>query len=163
MRDTGPAGGAGAQAQAHASFADDGRTLLLRFPVRVGCLAWAQAAATRFLQRHGRDERLIGRAELLLEELATNVVNHGAVIDPEAQFVVSLAVEDGGGCHLVFEDPGRPFDPVGAVLPVHPARLEEARIGGLGLVLLRRMARDLAHVALPGGGNRLSFRLDPAG
>lgn len=141
----------------------DGHGLVLRFPVRIGALGWVQNQAAGFLRRQGVAEQLVGRAELLLEELVTNVINHGAVTDPAARFTVTLAVQPDGGCDIVFDDPGRPFDPAAAVLPDRPARLEEARIGGLGLVLLRQMARDLRHETRPDGGNRLSFRLAAGG
>ncbi len=157
MGESDPARPAGAP---EATASADGRELVLRFPVRLADLAWAQERASGFLRGQGVADRLVGRAELLLEELVTNVINHGAVTDPAARFAVTLAVEPDGGCRIVFEDPGRPFDPAAAVLPNRPARLEEARIGGLGLVLLRQMARELRHEALPGGGNRLGFRLE---
>lgn len=172
MRDARPtrlAGGEEAIASAdgrgleEAIASSDGRGLVLRFPVQIGALAWVQRQAAEFLRGQGVADRLVGRAELLLEELVTNVINHGGVTDLMARFVVTLAVEPNGGCRIVFEDPGRPFDPAAAVLPDRPTRLEEARIGGLGLVLLRQMADDLRHEARPGGGNRLSFRLEAGG
>lgn len=160
MHDQGPAARANRQ---DAAFSPDGLSLVLRFPVHLPALAWAQEHAAAFLRERKVGGRVIGRAELLLEELATNVISHGAVTDPAAGFAVTLTLEPDGGCGIVFEDPGLPFDSAAATLPDRPARLEEARVGGLGLVLLRKMARDLRHVALPGGGNRVSFRLDGAG
>ncbi len=102
--------------------------------------------------------RTVGRAELLLEELVMNVINHGALAEPEsAVLTLEAEIEANGACRMTFEDPGRPFDPVSAALPGQPSRLEEARIGGLGLVLLRRMARELIYLRLPDGRNRLTF------
>lgn len=147
-------------AAARAQLSTDGRALRLTFPVSVGPLPWAQAQLAGFLRdRGGQTPATIGRAELLLEELVTNVVRHGGVADPAARLSLTASIGCDRSCRLVFEDPGRPFDPAGAALPAPPARLEEARVGGLGLVLLRRMARDLAHERLPEGRNRLSFRL----
>jgi anti-sigma regulatory factor (Ser/Thr protein kinase) len=138
----------------------DGRALRLTFPVSVAPLPWAQAQLACFLRQEGRQApAIIGRAELLLEELVTNVVQHGGVADPAAQLSLLATLGPDRSCHLVFEDPGAPFDPVEAAVPARPSCLEEARIGGLGLVLLQRMARDLMHERLPEGRNRLSFRL----
>lgn len=129
----------------------------------MAALPWAQRAVAGFLCDQRQAERLVGRAELLVEELIANVIHHGGITDPAARLGLTIELEARGGCRLIFEDPGRAFDPVAAALPPRPARVEDARIGGLGLVLLQRMARDLAYERLPEGRNRLSFRLDPAG
>jgi anti-sigma regulatory factor (Ser/Thr protein kinase) len=57
------------------------------------------------------------------------------------------------------EDGGVPFDPttVAPRNPVPPASLEDATIGGLGLALVRRFARDLAYQRLANGRNRLGL------
>lgn len=66
------------------------------------------------------------------------------------------ARHDGAALTLVFEDAARPFDPTALLRPPAPARLEDAPVGGLGLLLLRRMTDALSHEARPGGGNRLT-------
>lgn len=126
----------------------------------------AQERLAGFLRASGVPERTVGRAELLLEELVANVISHGELAAPKsAALSLEAEIEPDGACRLTFEDPGRPFDPVSAGLPGQPSRLEEARIGGLGLVLLRRMARELIYLRLPDGRNRLTFWIgpDPAG
>lgn len=144
-----------------AVLAEDG-ALRLTMPVGLAALPWAQARLAEFLRARGQPDRSIGRAELLLEELVTNVINHGHVSDPAAQVSLLAAVEPDDGCRLTFEDPGQPFDPASARPAGRPTRLEEARIGGLGLVLLQRMAQDFDYARLPDGRNRLSFRISPA-
>lgn len=139
--------------------------LVITLPATLEAIPPAQARLGAFLRARGAGARIVGRAELLLEELVTNVIRHGGLAAPEAaRLTLAATIGPGQACRLVFEDPGRPFDPAAAALPDLPTRLEEARIGGLGLVLLQRMARDLDYVRLPDGRNQLTLLLDePAG
>lgn len=134
--------------------------LVLSLAATLDALTATQERLSAFLRRAGLAPRIVGRAELLLEELVTNVINHGGLAAPAAADLRLEAVaEPGGACRLTFEDPGQPFDAAAATPPGLPARLEDARPGGLGLVLLQRMASDLAYERLPTGRNRLTFRL----
>ena len=136
------------------------RRLTLTIAPTVQGLAEAQAQLSAFLQGAALPDKLVGRADLLLEEMMMNVIKHGHIADPAAARVTLEAVTGPGvSCRLVFEDPGAEFDPTKPTLPLAAARLEEAPVGGLGLVLLRRMARDLAYARLPEGRNRLTLTL----
>ncbi|MBX9698862.1 MAG: ATP-binding protein [Acetobacteraceae bacterium] len=137
-----------------------GTPLCLALPATLAALPSAQARLAEYLRAAGLEERVVGRAELLLEELVTNVIRHGGLAAPEsARLTLTAAIGPDRACRLVFEDPGEPFDPLAGTLPQPPRRLEDAPLGGLGLVLLRRMAQDLAYARLPEGRNRLTLRL----
>ena len=87
-----------------------------------------------------------------------NVAMHGA--GDTATTLVDLLAEAGPGrCVLVFEDAGRPFDPTAGDLKERPLSLADAEPGGLGLVLMRRMTRELAYERTPEGRNRLRMVL----
>jgi len=133
----------------------------LRFIARltgVGSIAAAQARVADHLRACQAPERLVVRAELLFEEVVTNLLRHGFDAPGEREVGIEAAAAP-DGCTLVFEDAGRPFDPTAAALPQAPARLADAPVGGLGLVLLRRTARRLAYVRLPEGRNRLTVEI----
>jgi anti-sigma regulatory factor (Ser/Thr protein kinase) len=111
-----------------------------------------------YVDAAGLPARAADRAELLLEEIVMNVCMHG--FDDQAGAVVDLCAQASpDGCTLVFEDAGRPFDPTAGALAERPTSLEETEPGGLGLVLLRRMASDLAYERTAEGRNRLSVRV----
>ena len=134
--------------------------LVLSLAATLDALTGAQESLSAFLHAAGLAPRIVGRAELLLEELVTNVINHGGLAAPaEAVLHLEALAEPGGACRLTFEDPGQPFDAAAATPHGLPARLEDAQPGGLGLVLLQRMASDLTYERLPAGRNRLTFRL----
>lgn len=132
----------------------------LVLPASIDALPAAQARLADYIRAAGLPAKIAGRAELLLEELVTNAIRHGGLADAAAATMsLRATIVSPTACRLVFEDPGAPFDPSAASLPEPAARLEEARIGGLGLVLLHRMARDLVHERLPEGRNRIAFSL----
>ena len=114
----------------------------------------AQPVLRRFLEEVAVPERVVMRAELLFEEIVMNVSMHGFA-DPTGQVVAVTATVAGGAVELVFEDRGREFDPVSAQPKDRPASIEDAEPGGLGLVLLKSMASEVAYERLPGGVNCL--------
>jgi len=118
--------------------------------VSAACLALGEA-----MRAGGATPRAIGRAQLLVEEVALNALRHGGA--PE---VLLEAAADPSGWTLVLEDAGRGFDPLAAPLPAPAASLAEARIGGLGLPLLRRMTRSARYARTAAGLNRLELELD---
>jgi serine/threonine-protein kinase RsbW len=96
------------------------------------------------------------RIDLVLEELLMNVVRHGHPGPSAADgFTLRLgAARQGDELLLCLEDDGVPFDPVGVRAPEPAATLSEARVGGLGLVLVHKSARSLRHERV-GSLNRL--------
>jgi serine/threonine-protein kinase RsbW len=95
---------------------------------------------------------------LAVEELFTNMVKYS----PPGSGTVGLAVavepaRGGRRCRIALTEPGVPsFDPT-RVPDVDTVRyLEERKIGGLGIHLVRRMVDDLEH-AYRDGANVISF------
>jgi len=131
-----------------------------RMTLREGSTALraAQQAVAEFLAAQGAGPRTTSRAELLLEELALNTLRHGFADGGTPELQVT-AWHDGARCGLELEDRGIPFDPTAAALPPKPASLQEARIGGLGVPLLRRIAAEIAYERTEDGRNRLRLVL----
>ena len=100
----------------------------------------------------GREDSL--RLTLIIEELFTNTCTHG----PGDGAPVHLALDPAPGRIAVsYEDTGPPFDPVtlGAA-PDVPANPEDGPPGGLGLVLIGRLGRDVQY-SHQDGRNRFSL------
>ncbi len=143
--------------------------LRLTFSATLAATAEAQARLADYLRAQGAPDRLVARVELVFEEVAVNIVRHafGPDAAPDAvpcarEASLEAAPEPEGCCTLVIEDAGRPFDPTSAPL-VTPARsLEDSAIGGLGLPLIRRTAREMAYARLPEGRNRLTLVIPAA-
>lgn len=132
-------------------------TLDLRVPARRDALAPAQQQLTGFLLSHGIGGRTLYACEVVLEEILTNIQNHG-FDDPAGHVVelrVTLAPHD---VTLHFVDDGRPFDPLRQPEPVRPGSIDDAPTGGRGLMLVRRQAQALGHERRD-GRNHLTIRV----
>jgi anti-sigma regulatory factor (Ser/Thr protein kinase) len=85
------------------------------------------------------------RLTLLVEELFTNTVVHGHQGESEEPVHVGLDVEP-GRITLVYEDTAPPHDPfAGVELPDETAEVEDRPVGGLGVLLVAAMARDVEY------------------
>jgi anti-sigma regulatory factor (Ser/Thr protein kinase) len=92
--------------------------------------------------------------ELVFEEIVANIVRHGS--DPERAVAIHVALEVGGeSIVLTFLDDGVPFDPRERTDPIAPKSLEDATVGGLGLMLVRRAATGLEYCRTADQNNRL--------
>ncbi|XWN29620.1 MAG: ATP-binding protein [Devosia sp.] len=94
--------------------------------------------------------------DLVLEELITNVVNHGA--GPEgADVQVTLSGQNGTVVGTV-SDNAMAFDPLAMAPPDTTSSLEERAVGGLGVHLVRTLASEISY-AREGDRNVLRFTL----
>jgi len=96
------------------------------------------------------------RLTLLVEELFTNTVMHGHGGDSEAPVRLVCDVRE-GHIALDYEDTGPPYDPFAPPSPPDlTARVEDRRVGGLGVLLVSAMAREVAYRRV-GDTNRISL------
>jgi serine/threonine-protein kinase RsbW len=108
---------------------------------------------------------IAGRArfqtELVFEEVVTNVIRHGRAEERPLTIEVSLDVAD-HEVVLTFEDAGQPFDPLQRPAPTLPASLEEAPLGGLGILMVRKAASRIAYERTADEKNRLTVAIATA-
>jgi serine/threonine-protein kinase RsbW len=97
---------------------------------------------------------------LCLEEAVANVIMHGGAGDERLE--IAVEVEHNGEALIArVEYDGRHFDPTTAPLPPPAASLEEAKIGDVGVHLMRSFASSM-HYERRDRCNRLTFRfLEP--
>lgn len=92
--------------------------------------------------------------ELIFEEIVTNVIRHGG-LGSGTRIDVSFEAA-GDGAVLTFEDRGPAFDPTAhAVKPIAES-IEEASIGGYGLLLVRKAASRIDYARTPDQRNVLT-------
>ena len=94
--------------------------------------------------------------QLCLEEAIANVIMYGAARDDRLEIAVEL---ERNGSTLVarIEDTGRQFDPTQVPPPTVATSLEEAKVGDLGIHLLRSFASGMDYERRD-GRNRLTLR-----
>jgi anti-sigma regulatory factor (Ser/Thr protein kinase) len=89
------------------------------------------------------------QAELVFEEMVTNVIRYG-YDDEELHIVdVTVSVTD-DDVVMVVSDDGKPFNPLERADPAAPTSLADAQIGGLGIMLVRKAARDVSYARTDG-------------
>jgi serine/threonine-protein kinase RsbW len=95
---------------------------------------------------------------LCLEEAVANIIMHGGAMPDEIG--VELA-RDGDSLIATIEDSGRSFDPTQLPAPALAASLDVAKVGDLGVHLIRSFSRHMAYERRD-GRNRLTLRFREA-
>ena len=103
------------------------------------------SAVDRLAAEDGWPESLAFKVNLILEELALNVIRYGH--DEEGLHEVDIRiVSRADGLTIEMTDDGRPFDPLtDAAAPDLDASVEDRRIGGLGIHLTRSMTSEMRY------------------
>lgn len=102
-------------------------------------------------QIHGRHRHDV---EIVFDEMATNIVRYGQASGP-----VEAVIRFGAETILTFEDDGVAFDPRDQPAPPPARRRSDLRIGGLGIVIVRKLCSRLDYVRTPGQRNRLTLHV----
>ena len=81
---------------------------------------------------------------ICLDELFTNIVSYGFADDQE--HIIRLTINlDSNVLIFSIEDDGVPFNPLEKTDPKFPAGLINARIGGLGIHIVRKLVDDIRY------------------
>jgi anti-sigma regulatory factor (Ser/Thr protein kinase) len=132
-----------------------GPILRLQLEARIPEVRRLNAAAARFLSAERISSDAIHDVQLVLEEITTNVIRHGAPAgDAAVTMNVELEVEQ-DSVRVTLEDDAAPFDPTS--IPETPPRADDWP-GGYGLRIVRRTATGLRY-GRNGAGNVLEMRV----
>ena len=112
-----------------------------------------------FCAQHQLPDAIAFAFNLSLDEVVTNIISYAFTDVQEHAIDVRLRL-DAGVLHAEVSDDGRPFNPIEVPAPDLDAPIEERRIGGLGIHIVREMMDTLGY-AREGGRNvlRLSKRV----
>jgi serine/threonine-protein kinase RsbW len=98
----------------------------------------------------------ISRINICLDELFTNIVSYGFNDDLEHIIKFTLNV-DNNLVTIDIEDDGIPFNPLDKVDPDFPANVECAKIGGLGIHIIRSLM-DNVYYERKQANNKLTMK-----
>ncbi|MFW7342223.1 ATP-binding protein [Pollutimonas sp. H1-120] len=107
-------------------------------------LAWLESIA----ERERWPTRLAFKLSLCLDEALSNIVMHGfpSTRDGSPRPHISLSVlQADGSIAIDIADNGIPFDPTQRASPELSATLDDARIGGHGLRLMRHYLQNIEY------------------
>lgn len=127
---------------------------VLRFPATTAGFGDALKRLRALLDARQLHPRHRHDLELVFDEVATNIVNHGQP-SGEVEAVIRFADET----TLRFEDDGIAFDPRAQPAPPAATRRADLRIGGLGLVIVRDLCSRFDYVRTPEHRNRLTLSI----
>jgi serine/threonine-protein kinase RsbW len=105
----------------------------------------------------GFAEAQVNRIELAVDEACSNIINH-AYNGSTGSIVLVVTCEPGRELKVILIDQGKAFDP-GQVPDYQPCgSLDQVKIGGLGIHLMRQAMDDVCfEFDVPGVGNRLTM------
>ena len=102
----------------------------------------------RHLETFGQQFRLpkkfIFEMNLALDELLTNIICHGFADDREHIISMTITPEK-DGFRICIEDDGIPFNPIKFDIPEMSSSIEECKIGGLGIHIVRKLVDDICY------------------
>ena len=115
-----------------------------RFPNQVGDLGRVTEETVRFLEEHGAGNQAVYAVHLSIEELVTNIIKYGYDDGLDHRILIDASLR-GGDLVLRIVDDGHEFDPLAAPPPDFEVPMEERSVGGLGIHLLKKLARSVAY------------------
>ena len=101
-------------------------------------------------------DKSILRINICLDELFTNIVSYGFEDDSEHVIKFAVRVED-NLLIIEIEDDGTPFNPLEKIDPDFPANVESAKIGGLGILIIRKLIDSIGYERKK-GKNKLTMK-----
>ena len=97
-----------------------------------------------FGQKFGFSKKLIFEINLALDELFTNIISYGFQDDKDHVITVTLTPENDQLC-LCIEDDGKPFNPIEFESPDVACSVEECKIGGLGIHIMKKLMDEICY------------------
>ena len=104
----------------------------------------------------GLQDISIARINICLDELLTNIVSYG--FNDDFEHVIRFTLNGDNNCVIInIEDDGRPFNPLEKIDPDFPDNVESAKIGGLGIHIIRKLMDSVAYERMQ-GKNKLTMK-----
>lgn len=92
----------------------------------------------------GLTKKCLFQINLAMDELFTNIVTYGYPDEGIHNIQFELSLID-GEVLIRIEDTGVPFDPANADIPEPEAAIENCKVGGLGLHLVRKLMDEIRY------------------
>jgi anti-sigma regulatory factor (Ser/Thr protein kinase) len=133
---------------------DDAR-VSIAIPAELGRLADVRRFVRAAAENAGSDAERRGDLVQAVDELVTNVIEHGYAGEAGA---IEVELERSGDNIVVrIRDAAPAFDPTALPSPRLDLPLHERPLGGMGIHLARTLTDGMRHRILPGGGNEVTL------
>jgi serine/threonine-protein kinase RsbW len=131
-------------------------TSVVQVPAELGRLAEVRAFVRTEARGCGASDEAVDDLVQAVDELVTNVIEHGYHLAPGTIEVELEAIVD-ERCIVRIRDSAPPFDPTSHPAPRTDLPLEDRPLGGMGVHLARTLTDGMRHRMLPGGGNEVTL------
>ena len=108
-----------------------------------------------FAEKEGFQKETLGQIRLACEEALVNVINY-AYPGKEGMFAVLCDTAGDGKISIEIADTGIPFDPLSLPAPDTSLPIEQRKIGGLGIFMVRKIMNEV-HYRRDNGYNILTL------
>lgn len=102
-------------------------------------------ALERYADKNQLDSRLVFHLNLALEELVTNIISYAYRDYPKDSPIHLTFSLESDYVEIQVEDYGPAFNPIQAPEPDTTKSVEERKIGGLGIHLVKKMMENLSY------------------
>ena len=120
-------------------------------------LARMPEVVAQLAEENGLSEDVVFGLNVVLDEMLSNVIKYGYTDDAIHEIHIRLSVAD-GTLTAEIEDDGQPFDPCAAAPVDVDAPMEERKVGGLGIHIVRQLMTEVGYARI-NGHNRLVMKL----
>ncbi|NCC25534.1 MAG: ATP-binding protein [Deltaproteobacteria bacterium] len=138
----------------------DPEQVTLRLPARPESLEPLRDFIMDRAQAVSDDVRFLSRIDLIQEELLVNVVSYAYAGSDDGEVAVTCTGRASESLTIDIVDQGRPFNPLTQPGPDTEENINERPVGGLGILLSRRMADHIKYVR-EDDSNRVSVTIRP--
>lgn len=116
----------------------------IKIPADIGHMRDAMDFLVNYAKTQGISEKKIGEIQLIAEEILVNIIHYAY---PEKNGFIEINCHKDNQKQLMirFADNGVPFDPLKKEPPNIHLDMDERSIGGLGIYLVRELAKDLTY------------------
>ncbi|MBN2602292.1 MAG: ATP-binding protein [Candidatus Marinimicrobia bacterium] len=101
-------------------------------------------AVAEFSRKHNVADKIIFTLHLAIDEILTNIISYG-YSDPNEHIINICYSLQKDYLQLKIIDDSNPYDPAAAPEPDVEASLEDRKIGGLGIYLIKNMMDDIKY------------------
>jgi len=128
----------------------------IRFPSKTDNLEMIREFVNKLAQKGGFNEEISDQIALAVDEACTNVIKHAHKYDARRMIDVSVQM-DNEKIEIIITDKGKGFDPSDLPKPDLKRYIHEAKMGGLGIHLMRTLMDEVKYNFNPGSRNQVSL------
>lgn len=128
----------------------------IRFPSKTANLEMIRDFVNKLAQKGGFDEEVSDQIALAVDEACTNVIKHAHKYDARRMIDVTVNM-DKEKIEIIISDKGKGFDPSGLPKPDLKRYIHEAKMGGLGIHLMRTLMDEVKYNFNPGTRNQVAL------